>query len=196
MATSPVSQWLLLYAAVAIAFEQFFIRAGGTHCHSEALFMVSQCSSANSIAIYVPALYVCQMAPARLQLHAFARPFAAGFFFCLHMLPYLLQGAVQGWWAYAPSEGGEGLPLRGGPMWLVGVGSASSIEPSQAAASVLATRCARVCAPFSCAHATSFSSSAPLTSVISSSSLLPASLTLATLLARLACPLAASLACR
>lgn len=52
---------LICYLVLGIALEQLAIRVLGTHCHGEALLMVSQCSSASSLAMYVPALYSCQV---------------------------------------------------------------------------------------------------------------------------------------
>ena len=72
--------WLVLFTCITIVMEQVLIRSG-THCHSEALFMVSQCSSANSVAVYVSGLYVCSLASVRLQLHPIARPFATAILF-------------------------------------------------------------------------------------------------------------------
>lgn len=142
--------WTLLYLLVAIAVEQFFIRVGGTHCHAEALLMISQCSSANSVALYVPSLYVCVLAAERLQLHAIARPFATGALLSLYTLPYLSLGVSQQWWQYAPafeanSSSAEAapataaaLPLTGGKMWtLVGGVRSTALKPYSATASSL-----------------------------------------------------------
>ena len=93
--------WLLLYFAVGALLEQAAVRFGGTHCHAEALVMLSQCSSAASVAVCAAALYVCQVAAARLPLSALARPFAVGLLVCVYCTPHVLQGAGQGWWAWA-----------------------------------------------------------------------------------------------
>ena len=96
---------LPLYIIAGAAIEQFAIRVGQSHCHSEALIMLSQCSSGASVAAYVPALYACQLAVARLPLHELGRPFAMGLLLCLHSLPHLLLGAQQGWWTLTPGSG-------------------------------------------------------------------------------------------
>lgn len=136
--------WVLAYTTTAIGAEQAFIRVGGTHCHEEALLMVSQCSSANSIAVYVPGLYVCLLAAERLHLHPIARPFAAGALLNLYALPYLAQGATQQWWTYTSTNasGGEALPLKGrDPMWtLAGGWNSTTLVPSAATAALLESR--------------------------------------------------------
>ena len=123
--------WLVLFTCITIVMEQVLIRSG-THCHSEALFMVSQCSSANSVAVYVSGLYVCSLASVRLQLHPIARPFATAILFCCFMLPYALQGAAQGWWSYGPSTEEAGLALSRGPMWTFRDASATALLPTPA----------------------------------------------------------------
>ena len=110
---------------------------------AEALLMVSQCSSANSVAAYVPALYVCLLAAERLHLHPIARPFAAGSLLSLYALPYLAQGATQQWWTYTPAAaaGEAALPLRGSQMWtLAGGWNSSVLVPSAATSALLETR--------------------------------------------------------
>ena len=59
---------IIFYLLVGIAVEQIALRFAGTHCHGTALLMVSQCSSANSCAMYVPALYACQVCAARTKI--------------------------------------------------------------------------------------------------------------------------------
>ena len=86
------------YALVGAAVEIIAIRVAQSHCHAEALLMLSQCSSGSSVAVYVPALYACELAIERLPLHALARPFAAGLLLCVQSAPHLLLGAQQGWW--------------------------------------------------------------------------------------------------
>jgi hypothetical protein len=133
--------WLLVYAMIAIGAEQLFIRVGGTHCHAESLLMISQCSSTNSVAAYVPGLYVCLLAAERLQLHPIARPFAAGGLFSLYALPYLAQGTSQQWWAYAPAAAGGPLPLKGAPMWTFAGGwGSTALAPSASTAALLSFR--------------------------------------------------------
>ena len=44
-------------SALALTFEQASIRSAGTHCHAEAILMVSKCSSVNSVLYMVPAAY-------------------------------------------------------------------------------------------------------------------------------------------
>ena len=127
--------------------------------------MLSQCSSGSSVAVYVPALYACHLAIARLPLHTLARPFAMGVLLCVHSAPHLLLGAQQGWWtdssssaaathpAPAPAgiEGGDGrggelsgnngtLTLRGGAMWTLGGGASATLEMPAALAAALAPR--------------------------------------------------------
>ena len=95
---------------------------------------------------------VAQNAVKRLPLHHVARPFAAGFLLFLYLLPYQLQGATEGWWAFAPTtgeaEGGElspststanGLPLsEGSIMWTWDTPRAESLAPSTLIAQSLA----------------------------------------------------------
>ena len=156
---------LPLFLLVGIVIEQLAVRVGQTHCHSEALLMLSQCSSGSSVAVYVPALYACHLAIARLPLHTLARPFAMGVLLCVHSAPHLLLGAQQGWWtdssssaaathpAPAPAgiEGGDGrggelsgnngtLTLRGGAMWTLGGGASATLEMPAALAAALAPR--------------------------------------------------------
>ena len=83
--------------------------------------MLSQCCSGSSIAIYVPALYACQLASERLHMHPMARPFAMGLLLCLHSAPHLLLGAQQGWWALSLDAP---LPLSGA--------SRETAEPAEA----------------------------------------------------------------
>jgi hypothetical protein len=131
---------LMFYLTVALHTEHFLIRVHGVHCHREALLMISQCSSANSIALYVPALYSCHLASERLPLHRFARPFATGLLLCLYALPYLQLGVAQGWWAYVSSKNGT-LALQGGAMWTLN-GLAEELEAPSKTAAALSTRCA------------------------------------------------------
>jgi hypothetical protein len=130
---------LVVYLLIGVAIEQTAIRVGGTHCHGEALLMVSQCSSANSCAMYVPALYACQLAVSRLPVHALARPFAAGLLLAAYAVPYSLQGGGQVWWAYAGSET-SAIPLPAGPMWTLADGAATALSPSSESAAALAAR--------------------------------------------------------
>ena len=151
---------LILYTLVGAFIEQVAVRVGGTHCHAEALVMLSQCVSLCSVAVYAAALYACQLTAARLPLHAFARPFAIGLLVCAHTAPHLLQGADQGWWTWQPpfpseladagdavaaagSEAlssssssaagavGPSIALRGTPMWTYhAFGLSHAIRPS------------------------------------------------------------------
>ena len=57
---------LPLFLLVGIVIEQLAVRVGQTHCHSEALLMLSQCSSGSSVA----RLYTCRRSThATWQLH-------------------------------------------------------------------------------------------------------------------------------
>ena len=106
--------------------------------------MISQCSSANSVALYVPSLYVCVLAAERLQLHTIAHPFATGALLSFYTLPYLSLGVSQQWWQYAPAieansssveaatATAAALPLTGGTMWtLVGGVRSTALKPYQ-----------------------------------------------------------------
>ena len=46
--------------------EHASIRLGGTHCHASGIIDVSECSSLNSVAYYVPWLYSCVVGARRL----------------------------------------------------------------------------------------------------------------------------------
>ncbi len=158
---------LPLFLLVGITVEQLAIRVAQTHCHSEALLMLSQCSSGSSVAVYVPALYACQLAAARLPLHAFARPFAMGVLLCVHSAPHLLLGSQQGWWVLSSSStssaaaalpahssvgakddhglGSErntssAITLHGGALWTLGGGASTTLTMPPDVEAALAPR--------------------------------------------------------
>lgn len=92
---------ILIYAAVT---EQASIRLGRTHCHrTDTGYMVSQCSSLNSVVYYVPWLYSCFVAGRRLCGNTWGAVWLIGamhFGFCG---PYEMQGPSFDWWKCAAS---------------------------------------------------------------------------------------------
>ena len=59
---------LQLFAAgllLGVTVEHASLRLGGTHCHASGFLNVSECSSLNSVAYYIPWLYSCVVGTAR-----------------------------------------------------------------------------------------------------------------------------------
>ena len=82
----------------------------GSHCHTEALVMVSQCCSLSAVAYHVPWLYSSLLAAARLPLHPLARPPAAALLAFVYALPFYLQAPGQGWLTFLTVD--EPLTVR------------------------------------------------------------------------------------
>ena len=61
-------QWSLVLAGLGlgVVVEQASLRLGGTHCHQSGMFNLSDCSSWNSVAYYVPWVYACVSLAKRL----------------------------------------------------------------------------------------------------------------------------------
>ena len=109
------SSWPAILLVVAALAEQGLIRLAGSHCHSEGLVMVSQCSSLASVGFYVPVMYASSVLADRLALHPLARPWAAAVLTALGGAPFLLLGGTQGWWRLAvPNFEVSGGRLAGG----------------------------------------------------------------------------------
>ncbi len=127
--------------ALSLAAEQASIRSAGTHCHAEALLMISKCSSLNSVLYMVPAAYCALLAAGRVGVHPLARPWVAGLLLVGAYLPYELQGPRQGLWTY-PSAG---TPFQldaaaGGAMWTAHGGLSTTLEMRAEVVPALAER--------------------------------------------------------
>ena len=86
---------------LGLTLEQASIRLGGTHCHaSSPLSNFSECSSLNSVLLYVVWIYLCVLTTRRLspQPHHWTSPFLAGLVFFGYCGVYELQGPLMGWW--------------------------------------------------------------------------------------------------
>ncbi|GAB5360527.1 hypothetical protein AAMO2058_000635900 [Amorphochlora amoebiformis] len=92
-----------------------------THCHDEAILMITKCSSFNSILFYLPWLYTAIISARKLGLPVWAYPSAAALFTCLFGTCYEMLGPHFGWWKYndedvangALTERIWGMPLMG-----------------------------------------------------------------------------------
>ena len=100
---------LLLPAAflLGLSIEQASIRFGGTHCHASSLyFNISDCSSLNSVLIYVIWVYTCGISTLRLTARSYhwTAPFLAGLVFFCFCGVYELQGPLMGWWTWPSAD--------------------------------------------------------------------------------------------
>eukprot|EP00301_Raphidiophrys_heterophryoidea_P009267 c13635_g1_i1.p1 GENE.c13635_g1_i1~~c13635_g1_i1.p1 ORF type:complete len:369 (-),score=78.59 c13635_g1_i1:163-1224(-) len=111
---------VLALAALALAVEQLSIQLGETHCHADALVMISKCSSLNSILFYVFWIYLTLTTVQALNLCTLGKIGAAGFIQAMLGLCYELQGPSFNWWQYSSKNVADafderlfGLPLMG-----------------------------------------------------------------------------------
>lgn len=100
---------LLLPAAflLGLSIEQASIRFGGTHCHASSLyFNFSECSTLNSVLMYVVWVYTCVVSTQRLTARSYhwTAPFLAGLVFFGFCSVYELQGPLMGWWTWPSTD--------------------------------------------------------------------------------------------
>jgi len=100
-ATRPGDPMLLVVIlVVAVMVEQASIWLGGTHCHATSDYMLTACSSLNSVFYYVPWFYSCLLSTQRLGLSRQATPLAAGVMLHGFCSVYELQGPSFGFWRW------------------------------------------------------------------------------------------------
>eukprot|EP00467_Chlorarachnion_reptans_P023908 CAMPEP_0114515310 /NCGR_PEP_ID=MMETSP0109-20121206/16664_1 /TAXON_ID=29199 /ORGANISM="Chlorarachnion reptans, Strain CCCM449" /LENGTH=321 /DNA_ID=CAMNT_0001695499 /DNA_START=5 /DNA_END=970 /DNA_ORIENTATION=- len=108
--TSRFPAKCLLLFLMALFVEEASINNGivWTHCHDDALFMITKCSSLNSVLYYVPWIYTALATAKRMNLPWWAYPSAVGMLQGLFGVPYEMQGPAFGWWKYTDQDVANG----------------------------------------------------------------------------------------
>jgi len=109
LAHAVLNNQLLLAATflvLSLFTEQASIRLGGTHCHDTSPFMVSRCSSLNSVLYYVPWMYSCFLSGVAVAgQYKWLTPWIVGWLHFGFCGPYEMQGPVMKWWKYPNKQG-------------------------------------------------------------------------------------------
>lgn len=105
----------IVILSIALTIEQISINLGETHCHADALVMISKCSSLNSVCFYLPWMYSCWACGNRLDnLSVTRRALLVGLLHLLFCAPYELIGANTGLWMW-----GENVEALGDTLYEV-----------------------------------------------------------------------------
>lgn len=92
----------IIILSITIIAEQLSIQFGETHCHFEALIMVTKCSSLNSIIFYLPWMYSCYFIGQHLKFPTKrGKMLFIGLIHPIFCTMYELTGANnQRWWSW------------------------------------------------------------------------------------------------
>ena len=91
---------IIAFTLLAVSIEQASIQLASTHCHADALVMLSKCSSLNSILFYAPWIYLSLFAAPYFRLPWWATPSAVALLQFLYGITYELQGPTLKYWRY------------------------------------------------------------------------------------------------
>jgi len=111
---------MLSLFVLAVIVEQLSIQLGQTHCHTDAVLMISKCSSLNSALFYTFWIYLSLSTAQAFNLGKLGTIGAVGVINAMFGLVYELQGPINNLWQYnsenvadAFDERFFGLPLMG-----------------------------------------------------------------------------------
>lgn len=91
----------IIICSIATIAEQLSISLGETHCHFDALIMITKCSSLNSLLFYLPWMYSCYYISQNFNFQTKrSRLLFIGLIHPIFCTMYELTGANNHWWTW------------------------------------------------------------------------------------------------